>query len=201
MAKGSIQIPKIIKAMEKAIESTYASVGRKSIDILKINEEESDTTGRLADSFSWATQSKESGVGSKAASSDGVPKPSDNSVIIGTRCPYALSVDKGTQNQKFAYGVNGNPNNFEQLHEAIFKWIQIKISNGTFQGDVPEGQDLWGLARRIAKDIEANGTDAHPFWDESLRSIISAAKKDILKEFSKELGKIKDASQEIGVKR
>ena len=198
--RGSIQIPRVIKAMQSAFEGSFQKVGDRGVAWLKDNEKESDTTGRLRDSFSWTdSKGNTSGGGSQALTTDIVDKPTEPlSINIGTLTPYAVAVDMGTTDN-FQYGKNGAPSNFADLKKAIKEWLEIKIMKGKFT--LADDVNIWAVADGIAKRIVETGTDAHPFWQKSIDSIKMTAVKDVVKAMSERLGSIPVADNYIGGKQ
>jgi hypothetical protein len=195
--KGSIQIPKIIRTIERSIIEAYGYIGNDSVQKLCIEEAESDTTGRLRDSFSWATSNgKTGGGGSQALPDDIVEAPTEPlSMHIGTQAPYAVAVDMGTVDN-FQYGKNGAPSDFQSLKAAIKEWIDVKLLQGKIEID--EGVSTWAVAHRIAKSLEENGSDAHPFWEASIQYVTEIAGKQIRKTISENLSKIPNVDNYIG---
>ena len=195
---GSVQIPLIIKAMQKAIDTALPDIGNEAVDQLRQNEADYDASHRLRDSFSWATKKRQSGTGPEAYIGDEVEKPTEpNTLVVGTRTPYSASLNYGTVSG-FQFGKNGAPDTIEELVDAIYAWIKMKKRNGNWYGDATGyGQDDESLARAIAFRIADTGTDAHPYWEASTRTIRELAKEYIVGAMSEELKKIAPATQLI----
>jgi hypothetical protein len=127
-------------------------IGESGVDVLvsKLNDNYSVASGRLEQSMSYATNVNSSGSGS-----DAVTKPtSKEAVRIGTRCPYAVYVDKGMSVQQVQ---SESP---VMTEKKILDWADDKIGGG----------DNSDFAARVYNKIQMSGTDAHPFWNESVQN-------------------------------
>lgn len=204
MAKSTalLKLEQLTKRVETAVEQALIQTGKEGIGKLIQEEFDSDTTGRLRDSFTYATKDKPASPRSEATNADAVAQPLEkNTVNIGTRVPYAPAVNYGfgsSQVGPFEYGKNGNANNFEELVDQILEWMQNKgiYGMGT-SGPGGDGAGTLDIAYMIARKIETSGTIAHPFWEQSVQYIKEQAKANLRQAISQEFRKSKKAQSNI----
>lgn len=139
-----------LKDLERLIaysaEKGLEAVGYQAIKEYRLAESDSDDTGRLADSFSWATTKAASGVGGLAQESDHVKAPTKALTLsTGSDCPYALALDMGAG--------PSTSESFDTLLPKIREW-------GGRHG-ILDPLFIGALTERIIE----YGTNAHPYID------------------------------------
>jgi hypothetical protein len=183
----------LITHLEHAIENGLREIGKHGVKVLREQEVNSDTTGRLADSFSYATAKTPAKSNGTAKPTDLVPQPSEpHTLVIGTRTPYAVAVNYGygsMQAGPFKYGQNGNASNYEDLVSQILAWLKTKGIS-----------DDIDFAYNIASQIEDMGTMAHPFWEDSVMLVEQSAQSIMSNEIKKAMSKTTTEKTEVTIK-
>ena len=201
-AVGSIQIPKIIEAMQRAIAIGLIDIGEDAVKNLRTEVENKDlkVTERLHDSFGYATNKKVSALGPNALIDDAFEKPSTpNTLQFGNKAPYAASVNFGTTSG-VQLGQNGNPDSEEGLYNEVLKWARIRYANGTLEADIRNESDLIEFANTVTKNLLAQGTDANPFWAQGIQETKGTASLQLITRLDLELAKIQPVTNIIEVK-
>jgi hypothetical protein len=190
MAKSNLD--NLIAAMERGIEKGLVNVGKTSVQIFRQNAAESDASGRLSAGLTFATKLHPATQESPALASDIVPTPTEKGVLFtGTRVPYVDRLEHGSFGRPFEYGKDGNASNINELYKQILQWIKDKgISSYNGHSDQQ-------LADSITNSIDANGTEAHPFYYKSIDEIKASAGKIIGEAISLEVKTMKPVATTI----
>lgn len=168
------QLDQWILGIKRSAEKALLSVGEDAVRRLVTQEADSDTTGRLRDSFTFATSSHPAKPGSQALSSDAVDTPTEPmQLVFGTKCPYAEGVNYGLE--------PGQVESYDTLLPKITKWLQDKGIASTV------GWDLDKLAKRISYNLVMEGSMAHEFWEPALAEIRATASKIIEAELNRSI--------------
>lgn len=169
---------------KKYLEGALTEIGRIGQNELQ-NANEAEDTGRLENSFSFATPKKKARVSSPARPSDGAPQPDEpNAVNIGTCVPYARGIDQGTSGKGELYDEDGNPETWDNLYEKIKVWLAKR------------GHDDESFAVNLTNRIMMYGTMAQPFFHEAVRNTERMAPEVFVK-WLKEWGKGFKREQEV----
>lgn len=161
------QLDQWILEIQRSAEKALLSVGEYAKDQLIAHEADSDTTGRLRDSFTYATQGNPSKPGPQALASDAIDTPNQPlQLVIGTNCPYAAGVNYGLE--------PGEVESASTLLPKIEKWLSDKGIE-SFKGWSKEK-----LAAKITSNLIEYGSMAHEFWEPALAQV-RAKSSDIIK--------------------
>lgn len=178
---------KVAIAMQRGIDRALKMIGEKGVEIFREAVEEQDlvVTGRLRDSFSYATDKDAKEGGPAAEDEDFVNQPKTPFTLsVGTNCIYAQIVDQGSS--QYLAGQFGNPSTYDALFTAIQQWVMIKNIRPR---NIEISQE--DLAKLITDKIWNFGQEPHPFYEVAkirVRAIVPAMIKTAI---SAELRKVK----------
>jgi hypothetical protein len=168
------QLDQWISSIKRSAEKALLSVGEDAVRRLVTQEADSDTTGRLRDSFTFATSSSPAKPGTQALASDAVDTPTEPfQLVFGTKCPYAEGVNYGLE--------PGQVESYDILLPKITKWLQDKGVTSSL------GWSLDQLAKRISYNLVMEGSMAHEFWEPALAEIRATAGKIIQAELNRSI--------------
>lgn len=188
-----------MQLIEEAIYEGFESVGNAGVNKLIDEESDSDTTGRLRDSFTFSTIKHPPQPRGMAEPGDAVPQVTEKlTMVIGTRTPYAVAVNFGYGSMEagpYVLGAPGNANTYDELVSQILEWMRNKgiRAEGT-DGPGGGGGEL-SMAHNIANNILEKGTFEHQFWQQSVDFIKDNALKIVRAKVAEKLKRYKNPDQ------
>jgi len=166
------QLDGLEDSLNTFIEGMLNARAQKAVE--KMKEDAEGDENRLRDSLTYATISETPRPGGNAQSGDEVPTVTEkNTVVLGTRVPYAIYVEKGT-------GQHLTDDQAQDFEDSITDW-------GRRHGFSEAGIFF------LKKSIREKGTPAKPFFHSHAIDLMNQ-KGEMGKEV---LGKVKELFMKV----